>query len=190
MSLLPYALARSVLFGLDPETAHELTMASLARTQGIRIYNAALIEAEGRRVMVQSTDEAEIAIGIQRVLRERVVTACFIEGHGELPMDNMEFHTHLEAIADHSHGEASSKLVDMPGHGIGRLRRALEAQGYDARKIVLATLTGVPEACTLVIVASPRAVIRARSWNWVARSVVHGSPDSVMTSSAARLAAM
>jgi len=34
MSLIPYALARSFLFGLDPETAHELTMASLARTQG------------------------------------------------------------------------------------------------------------------------------------------------------------
>ncbi len=33
MSLLPYALARPFLFGLDPETAHELTMASLARTQ-------------------------------------------------------------------------------------------------------------------------------------------------------------
>ena len=31
---LPYALARPFLFGLDPETAHELTMASLARTQG------------------------------------------------------------------------------------------------------------------------------------------------------------
>jgi dihydroorotate dehydrogenase len=34
MSLIPYALARPFLFGLDPETAHELTMASLARTQG------------------------------------------------------------------------------------------------------------------------------------------------------------
>jgi len=34
MSLIPYALARSFLFGLDPETAHDLTMASLARTQG------------------------------------------------------------------------------------------------------------------------------------------------------------
>jgi len=34
MSLLPYALARPFLFGLDPETAHELTMTSLARTQG------------------------------------------------------------------------------------------------------------------------------------------------------------
>ncbi|MBA3772327.1 MAG: quinone-dependent dihydroorotate dehydrogenase [Ramlibacter sp.] len=34
MSLLPYALARPFLFGLDPETAHELTMQSLARLQG------------------------------------------------------------------------------------------------------------------------------------------------------------
>jgi len=34
MSLLPYGLARPFLFGLDPETAHELTMASLARLQG------------------------------------------------------------------------------------------------------------------------------------------------------------
>ncbi len=33
MSLLPYALARPFLFGLDPETAHDLTMAALARTQ-------------------------------------------------------------------------------------------------------------------------------------------------------------
>ncbi|MBC7444786.1 MAG: quinone-dependent dihydroorotate dehydrogenase [Polaromonas sp.] len=34
MPLLPYALARPFLFGLDPESAHDLTMASLARTQG------------------------------------------------------------------------------------------------------------------------------------------------------------
>jgi dihydroorotate dehydrogenase len=34
MPLLPYALARPFLFGLDPETAHELTLASLARLQG------------------------------------------------------------------------------------------------------------------------------------------------------------
>ncbi len=34
MSLIPYALARPFLFGLDPEIAHDLTLASLARTQG------------------------------------------------------------------------------------------------------------------------------------------------------------
>src|SRR4051812_36697759 len=33
MSLLPYALARPFLFGLDPETAHELMMQSLAQAQ-------------------------------------------------------------------------------------------------------------------------------------------------------------
>jgi dihydroorotate dehydrogenase len=37
MSLLPYSLARPFLFGLDPETAHELTMLSLARLQGTRL---------------------------------------------------------------------------------------------------------------------------------------------------------
>ena len=33
MSLIPYALARPFLFGLDPEQAHELTLASIARLQ-------------------------------------------------------------------------------------------------------------------------------------------------------------
>ncbi len=33
MSLIPYALARPFLFGLDPEAAHDITMASIARTQ-------------------------------------------------------------------------------------------------------------------------------------------------------------
>jgi dihydroorotate dehydrogenase len=34
MSLVPYALARRVLFSLDPEVAHDITMAGLAATQG------------------------------------------------------------------------------------------------------------------------------------------------------------
>ncbi|APW46222.1 quinone-dependent dihydroorotate dehydrogenase [Rhodoferax antarcticus] len=34
MALLPYALTRPFLFSMDPEAAHELTIESLARTQG------------------------------------------------------------------------------------------------------------------------------------------------------------
>ncbi len=34
MSLVPYGLARPFLFGLDPETAHDLTLHALARFQG------------------------------------------------------------------------------------------------------------------------------------------------------------
>jgi dihydroorotate dehydrogenase len=47
MSLLPYSLARPFLFGLDPETAHELTMQSLARVQGTPLqwaYCSAMVQ--------------------------------------------------------------------------------------------------------------------------------------------------
>jgi ABC-type uncharacterized transport system involved in gliding motility auxiliary subunit len=90
------------------------------------------------------------------VLREKVITACFLEGHNELPMDNFEFHTHLEGVAGHSHDDASSKLVQTTGHGIGRLRRALEAQGYETRKVILATAPKVPEQCQVLLIANPR----------------------------------
>jgi hypothetical protein len=129
---------------------------TLAQAYGVRLYNAGVLEAEGRRLLVNTTDEAEIAIGIQRVLRQRTVTVCFLEGHNELPMDNFEFHTHLEGVSGHSHGDASSKLVQTTGHGAGRLRRALEGQGYEVHKLVLATLPGVPPDCAVVISVNPR----------------------------------
>jgi hypothetical protein len=44
----------------------------------------------------------------------------------------------------------------MPDHGIGRLRRALEVQGYAVRKVVLATQPSVPPECQALIVANPR----------------------------------
>ena len=136
---------------VDPDKQPEL-----ARREGIRLYNAAVIEAEGRRVLIQGTDEAEVAIGIQLVLRERAITVCFAEGHGELPMDAFEFHSHLEGISDHDHGDASSKVIETQGHGVGRLRRALEAQGYETRKLILATLGAVPADCSILVSASPR----------------------------------
>ena len=136
---------------VDPDKRPEL-----ARREGIRLYNAAVIEAGTRRVLIQGTDEAQIAIGIQRVLRTRALTVCFLEGHGELAMDAFEFHTHLEGVADHSHGDASSHIIETTGHGVGRFRRALEAQGYDTRKLILATTGAVPAECTLLIAANPR----------------------------------
>ncbi|MFO1083252.1 MAG: GldG family protein [Reyranellaceae bacterium] len=136
---------------VDPDKQPEL-----ARREGVRLYNAAIIEAAGRRVLIQGTDEAEIAIGIQRVLRTRALTVCFLEGHGEFSMDGFEFHTHLEGVADHGHGDASSKIIETAGHGVGRLRRVLEAQGYATAKLLLATAGAVPGDCSVVLVANPR----------------------------------
>jgi len=47
MSLIPYALSRSLLFRLDPEAAHDLTIAMLARTQNTPLsctYGTARVE--------------------------------------------------------------------------------------------------------------------------------------------------
>ena len=120
--------------------------AALARREGIRLYNAAVVEADGRRVLIQGTDEAEIAIGIQRVLRERVDHRLLPRrprrvADGQLrvphaPRRRRRPQPRRRVVA------ASSRL---PGHGVGRLRRALEAQGYDARKLVLATAGAVPD---------------------------------------------
>ena len=108
---------------------------TLAENFGIKMYNAAVLEADGRRITVPSIDESEIAIGIQRVLRERVVTICFIEGHSEYPVDNYEFHTHFEGAVGHSHDDPASAIIQTAGHGFGRFRRVLEGIGYDVRKI-------------------------------------------------------
>src|SRR5205809_6444987 len=128
----------------------------LAETYGIRIYNATILETDGRRIQVMGTDENDIALGIQRLLRQRVTTVCFMEGHGEYPFDNFEFHTHVESVQAHSHGDKSSALVQMEAHGAGRLRRALEALGYETRKIITATLRAIPPDCAGVVAVNPR----------------------------------
>jgi hypothetical protein len=77
----------------------------------LRLSNAAVLEAEGRKIIVQTTDEAEVAIGIQRVLREKVITACFPRRAQRAADGQLRVHTHVEGVAGHSHNDASSKLV-------------------------------------------------------------------------------
>jgi len=130
---------------------------TVADTYGVRIYNAAVLETDGRRIQVMSTDENQIALGILRVIREQVTTLCFMEGHNEYPVENFEFHTHFEGVAGHSHGEGSSAIVQMRFHGVGRMRRALESFGYDVRKIIPATMSAIPADCAVVLDVNPRA---------------------------------
>jgi len=84
------------------------------------------------------------------------VTACFLEGHHEYPMDAFEFHTHFEAGAGHAHDDAASAIVQTTGHGVGRMRRVLEGLGYDVRVVTPAVEASIPQSCSLVINAGPR----------------------------------
>ncbi len=72
MSLLPYALARPFLFGMDAETAHELTLAALARTQGTPLawaYASRLVHDPVRVAGLSFPNRVGLAAGLDKNAR-------------------------------------------------------------------------------------------------------------------------
>ena len=72
MSLLPYSLARPFLFGLDPETAHELTMQSLARLQGTPLawaYRSRMVDDPIELAGLQFPNRVGLAAGLDKNAR-------------------------------------------------------------------------------------------------------------------------
>lgn len=131
---------------------------AMANQLGVRMYNAALLMSQGRRIEVISTEDREIALGIARLLRDDPRALCFATGHGEYDIDNQEFHTHFEGSRGHNHDAGGMAVVNMDQHGIGRLRRALDKLGYRVRKVSLASGSGeaVSADCAALVIANPR----------------------------------
>jgi hypothetical protein len=127
-----------------------------ASRYGVRLYNAALLISEGRRLEVATTDEREIALAILRVTRSGAQTICFVADHGGYDIDNFEFHTHFEGTHSHAHSIQGMAVVQMEQHGIGRLRRALDKLGIKVRKVSVAAARAVPEDCTVLVDPNPR----------------------------------
>jgi hypothetical protein len=128
----------------------------VASRYGVRVYNIAVLESGGRRLQVHSTEDRDIALGLLRVTRASVKTVCFAVGHGEYDVDNMTYHTHFEGAQGHSHDAHGMGVVITEQHGLGRLRRALDALGFSARKVTLATAGGVPGDCAVLVEAGPQ----------------------------------
>ena len=123
---------------------------------GISMPNVAILEGAGRMVRVESTEEREFALGIQRLLRERVVTVCFLEGYGEHPSVNPEFVTQQDSGASHAHNDPTTKVVETTTRGVGRLRRALESLGLEVKALSSVELGDASATCRLVVMAGPR----------------------------------
>ncbi|MGZ5271563.1 MAG: quinone-dependent dihydroorotate dehydrogenase [Ramlibacter sp.] len=72
MSLLPYSLARPILFGLDPESAHDLTLQSLARLQGTPLawaWSSALVEDPIELAGLRFPNRVGLAAGLDKNAR-------------------------------------------------------------------------------------------------------------------------
>jgi hypothetical protein len=125
-----------------------------ARNYGVRIYNTAVIEADGRRIQVDnSTDLRDIAFGVARVLRQRTPIVCFVTGHGE-PYGTPGSHAHL---AHTETLEGPVAVLDAPATGIDRLTMAIEAIGYSDRAVAMPAVSDIPADCTVVADLGPRS---------------------------------
>jgi dihydroorotate dehydrogenase len=72
MPLIPYALARPLLFGLDPETAHEYTLDALARTQRTPLswaYCAAMVDDPVQLAGLRFPNRVGLAAGLDKNAR-------------------------------------------------------------------------------------------------------------------------
>jgi dihydroorotate dehydrogenase len=72
MPLLPYSLARPFLFGLDAETAHELTMHSLARAQGTPlewVYCSGMVDDPVELAGLKFPNRVGLAAGLDKNAR-------------------------------------------------------------------------------------------------------------------------
>ena len=128
----------------------------IANRLGVKLYNAAVLRSGGEQIEVITTEDREIALGIQRLLRKDRRAVCVLAGHGEYDIDNFEFHTHFEGRHSHSHDVQGMAVVQMEQHGAGRLRRSLEKLGYAVRKVTLAVESAVPENCGCLVAMNPR----------------------------------
>jgi ABC-type uncharacterized transport system len=129
-----------------------------ARALGVRAYNTAVIEAQGRRVQVENTvDLHQVAFAILRAQNERQETACFITGHGE-PYETLPPHVHYTHV-ETTQGEnafGAGEIVVGTDDGLDRLRLALAAFGYADKAITPATLAAIPDECAAVVEIGPR----------------------------------
>lgn len=135
----------------------------LARDLGVRAYNTAVLQAEGRKVLVENvTDPARLGYAALRVLRKRVETVCFVTGHGETfrPLPSHFHFSHVETLKGHDTPGAGD-VLDVAPEQLDRLQLALNQVGFEMRELVTASATTVPSECTVVAMIGPRTNLTA-----------------------------
>jgi ABC-type uncharacterized transport system involved in gliding motility auxiliary subunit len=112
---------------IDPDKHPEL-----AERYQIRQYNTVRFQYGNESTTITQPTEENITNAIIRVTRTARKTICFIEGHGEPDIED----------------------VQSP-RGLASLKQALTNENYEVKKVLLAAEEKVPEDCTAIVVAGP-----------------------------------
>jgi ABC-type uncharacterized transport system involved in gliding motility auxiliary subunit len=131
-----------------------------ARARGVEFAGTAILESNGRKLMVNGPTETDIANGILRVSQSVEQVVCFLDGHQEADPFSLESHDHSEGNAGHSHG-LGGKLVIHERHGMAKARHGLEAMNYVVKKTTLPKSAESLAGCSLLVVAGPKIPLLA-----------------------------
>jgi ABC-type uncharacterized transport system involved in gliding motility auxiliary subunit len=105
---------------------------ALANKYGVSSYNTGVLEVGDDVVRLRSIDEAEITNALLSLSRARTRTVCFLTGHGERDPQNSDERA-----------------------GYSEVGTALERERFAVQTLSTLPDTGVPAACTVVVLAGP-----------------------------------
>jgi gliding motility-associatede transport system auxiliary component len=116
---------------VDPDRHPEL-----AEKYKVSVMNTVHIQygddKTGDGTNVTDVSEGALTNGIIRVTKSTHKVACFTQGEGQPDVDDSQ-----------------------AANGFGELKKAMEGESYEVRKLLLATLPAVPADCSLLVVAGP-----------------------------------
>jgi ABC-type uncharacterized transport system involved in gliding motility auxiliary subunit len=113
---------------IDPDRQPEL-----AEQYKITAYNTVRLEYGGTSTTITQPTEEAITNAIIKVTRAQKQVVCFIEGHGEPDIDEMQ-----------------------DARGLAQAKSALTNENYEVKKVLLLTLEKVPQDCSVAVVAGPQ----------------------------------
>lgn len=112
---------------IDPDRQPEK-----ARQYDIRSYSTLVLEGFGKQRTIQDATEESLTNGILRLTREQQKKVCFLIGHGE-----------------HS-------LQELDKEGYSTVKSALQKENYQVEELNLLQHESVPEDVAVLVIAGPR----------------------------------
>lgn len=104
----------------------------LAEQLQVRTYNTIQLTYGKESTKITEPSEENITNAIIKVTRGTKKIICLVEGHGEPDIDDVE------------------------ARGLSSLKQALIDENYEVKKILLASMAGVPEECSVVALIGPQ----------------------------------
>ncbi len=114
-----------------------------AQKYGVRSYNTIVLESGERFELVEAADEAKLTSAILKLTQSRTRKVYFVEGHGE------------------------KSIADAQERGYTILAEALKKDGYEVVGVNLVQKQGVPEDCTVLVVAGAQKEPFPQELDWI-----------------------